>query len=139
MKTKFYLFTILTFLLLSCSSKLKILENGKRIDESLVGTWVGSEKDKQIEGAEKSWEMIRRLDGTFTLDFKFKMNGKIQQHKENGSWWIENGKFHELHDVSGKTDIYKYKVLDENRIKFISQQISVEMNNENYEFIDTRK
>ena len=40
---------------------------------------------------------------------------------------------------SGETDIYKYDVLDENRIKFISKQIKIEMTNESYEFIDTRK
>jgi hypothetical protein len=139
MRIKFLLIASTTFLFLSCSNKLVKLENNKSIDARLVGTWVGNEKDKQIEGAEKSWEMNRKSDGTFVLDFKFMIKGRTQKHIETGTWWIEKGKFHEFHDVSGKTDIYKYTVLDENRVKFTSEQMSVEMNSEIYEFIDTRK
>lgn len=139
MRIKTLLLTITLTFALSCSNKLITLENGKKIDQRLIGTWIGSEKDKQIEGAEKSWEMIRKIDGTFVLDFKLNDAGEIIEFTETGNWWVENGKFYEYHDDSGKTDIYDYIVLDENRIKFISILINVEMNSENYEFIDTRK
>ena len=83
--------------------------------------------------------MTRLADGRFTLDFTFIENGQSQKTEEKGNWWIENGIFHEYHDVSGSTDTYKYKVLNIDQIKFTSVNISVDMNSETYEFIDTRK
>ncbi len=139
MRISFYFIAFAVSLFLSCSNKLVSLKNGKKIDDRLVGTWIGSEKDKQVKGAEKSWEMIRKPDGTFILNFKIIVNEKTHKNTETGNWWIENGKFHEFHDVSGKTDIYQYKVLDANKIKFTSERINVEMSSEGYEFIDTRK
>ena len=82
--------------------------------------------------------MIRNDDGTFMLFFVFNQNDEIVNSIEEGNWWIENGKFYEYHEDSGNTDLYKYKVLDKNRIKFISENMSVEMNSESYSFIDTR-
>ncbi|MGZ5273045.1 MAG: lipocalin family protein [Kaistella sp.] len=123
----------------SCTTQLKTLENGKKIDNRLVGVWSGSEKDQQIDGIEKKWDMTRNADGTFVLDFVFTQNGRSQETQETGNWWVEGNKFYEFHEESGKTDIYTYSVLSENQIKFKSQSISVGMNNDSYEFIDTRK
>ncbi|MGZ5188043.1 MAG: lipocalin family protein [Kaistella sp.] len=123
----------------SCTTQLKTLENDKKIDNRLVGVWSGSEKDQQIDGIEKKWDMTRNADGTFVLDFVFTQNGRSQETQETGMWWVEGNKFYEFHEESGKTDIYTYSVLSENRIKFKSQSISVGMNNDSYEFIDTRK
>jgi len=132
----------LSFILLfltSCGSHLIHVSNEKQIDKRLVGTWTGSEKDDQIEGVEKKWEMQRNEDGTFTLDFNYKQKGNTYNHIEKGSWWIENGKFYEFHEDSGKTDLYRYEILDKNRIKFTAESISIEMATEKYSFIDTRK
>lgn len=130
--------TIFIFLT-SCSPQLINTKNGKQIDKRLVGTWIGSEKNKQIEGVEKSWEMKRNEDGTFVLDFKFEQDEEIYNSTEIGNWWVENGKFYEFHKESGETDLYKYEVLNKNQIKFIPESLSVEMNSDNYTFIDTRK
>ncbi|MGZ5196644.1 MAG: lipocalin family protein [Kaistella sp.] len=123
----------------SCTTQLKTLEKGREIDNRLVGVWSGSEKDQQIDGIEKKWDMTRNADGTFVLDFVFTQNGRSQETQETGNWWVEGNKFYEFHEESGKTDIYTYSVLSENQIKFKSQSISVGMNNDSYEFIDTRK
>lgn len=125
--------------LTSCATNMKSISSGKRIDNRLVGVWYGSEKDKQIEGVEKRWTMTRLEDGTFTLDFIFVENGQSQNTKETGNWWVENGVFHEYHGFSGNTDMYKYKVLNNEQIKFTAKSISMDMASENYEFIDTRK
>lgn len=138
MRVKILLGAFTAILFLSCSSHFVRLENGKSIDSRLVGSWVGSEKDKQYENVEKSWNMIRKSDGTFSIDFKYTIDGETQEFSETGNWWIEKGTFYEYHDVSEKTDIYKYQVLDENRIKFTSVLMSLEMNQEVYEFIDTK-
>lgn len=125
--------------LTSCGSHLVSVNNDKKIDKRLVGTWVGSEKEEQLEGLEKNWEMQRNEDGTFVLDFRFKRDGEIQNSIEHGNWWVENGKFYEFHEYSGKTDSYQYKVLDKDQVKFSAENIYMAMENENYTFIDTRK
>ena len=124
---------------ISCSTQMTTLENGKKIDNRLVGVWSGSEKDQQIDGVSKKWDMTRNADGTFILDFVFTQNGRTQETQETGNWWIKGNKFYEYHEESGKTDVYTYSVLNENQIKFKSQSISVGMNNDSYEFTDTRK
>lgn len=139
MKTVFIQLVLLLLVLSSCNKDLTKIASGKKIDDRLVGVWAGSEKDQQIDGVQKVWEMKRNSDGTFLLHFKMIVNGESNEHTETGKWWVQNGKFYEFHDDSGETDTYKYEVLDNNRIKFISKQINVEMNSESYEFIDTRK
>lgn len=130
---------LMTFFVVSCSTQYKTLENGKKIDNRLVGVWSGAEKDQQIDGVSKKWDMTRNADGTFILDFVFTQNGRTQEIQETGNWWIEGNKFYEYHEESGKTDVYTYSVLNENQIKFKSQSISVGMNNDSYEFTDTRR
>lgn len=130
---------LMTMFAISCSTQMTTLENGKKIDNRLVGVWSGSEKDQQIDGVEKKWDMTRNGDGTFILDFVFTQNGRTQETQETGNWWIEGNKFYEYHEESGKTDVYTYSVLNENQIKFKSQSISVGMNNDSYEFTDTRR
>ena len=139
MKTLKLIIAFGLLILTSCSTHLKTIDSGKKIDTRLIGVWYGSEKDKQVDGMEKKWEMTRLVDGTFTLNFTFIENGQSQTSKETGNWWVENGIFMEFHEVSGNTDMYKYKVLNNEQIKFIAKNISVDMASENYEFIDTRK
>ncbi|WP_332019247.1 lipocalin family protein, partial [Kaistella sp.] len=95
---------------ISCSTQLITLENGKKIDNRLVGVWSGSEKDQQIDGVSKKWDMTRNADGTFILDFVFTQNGRTQETQETGNWWIEGNKFYEYHEESGKTDVYTYSM-----------------------------
>ncbi|ACU07488.1 hypothetical protein FIC_01038 [Flavobacteriaceae bacterium 3519-10] len=134
------LFVLLVSLVFSsCSTNLLSVANGKKIDNRLVGVWSGSEKDQQLEGVEKSWDMTRNADGTFVLDFIFTQDGRSQETQETGNWWVQGNKFYEYHEESGKTDVYTYTVLNENQIKFKSESISVGMNNDGYEFIDSRK
>lgn len=135
---KFIIVFSLIFLT-SCATNIKTIDGGKQIDNRLIGVWYGSETDKQIEGVEKKWEMTRLGDGTFTLYFTFVENGQSQNIEETGSWWVKNGIFHEYHEVSGNTDIYNYKVLSTEQIKFTAKSISMDMASDDYEFIDTRK
>ncbi|WP_379965504.1 hypothetical protein [Epilithonimonas sp. UC225_85] len=128
-----------SIILISCGNTISTLSNGKQIDSRLAGEWTGSETDNQIEGMKKEWVMTRNNDGTFVLDFTFTKDGETNKTIETGNWWIQDGKFYEAHSESGLTDIYTYQVLDKNQIKFKSVNISIGMNKESYEFIDTRK
>ena len=101
---------LMTFFVVSCSTQYKTLENGMKIDNRLVGVWSGSEKDQQIDGVEKKWDMTRNADGTFVLDFAFTQNGRTQETQETGNWWVKGNKFYEYHEESGKTDVYTYSV-----------------------------
>jgi hypothetical protein len=109
-----------------------------KIDPKLVGMWKGGEKDQQIAGMEKLWVMDRRADGTFALIFTTVENCEVEQHVEKGQWWIENGEFHELHFVTGSTDVYAYTVLDDSHIKFKSKSQTMDMANKDYSFVDTK-
>ena len=122
----------------SCST-IKSLPNGKTIDKRLVGTWAGSEKDQQIKGLSKEWEMLRKEDGTFVLDFKAIAPEETQEFTEKGTWWIEQDKFFEYHTESDKTDTYKFEVLNKNEIKFEMLNTDIHFENPNYTFIDKRK
>lgn len=107
----------------------------KTYDPKLVGCWKGSEIGQQKEDLSKYWVACRFENGTSTLLFvAIDKNGKVIQETENGKWWVENGKFYELHNVSGITDIYEYEVL-ENSVKFNAIEI-MGKKNPNYTFID---
>ncbi len=109
-------------------------------DSRLVGIWTGSEKDNQEEGLSKEWTMTRNADGTFFLDFKTKMKGgKTDRFTEKGKWWVKDNKFYEYHEESDMTDVYTFEVLNINQIKFKVFEMSFDQNNNEYEFIDTRK
>lgn len=137
MKQLTFLNLILLFsLMIPCSAQLITTSEGKQIDERLVGTWEGSEKDNQMEGMTKQWTMTRNEDGTFSLDFSMTMDGETQTTQETGTWWIENWKFYEYHDYSDKTDIYEYEILNKKKVKFKSEVLAMDMNTESYEFID---
>ncbi len=129
---------MLSYLVISCTGKFTTLSNGNKIDKRLTGIWTGFEKDQQIEGLEKKWNMTRNADGTFLLDFEFTQDGTTQSTQEAGTWWVEGDKFYEFHEDSGETDVYTYTVLNENQIKFKSEKMSVGMNNNAYEFVDTK-
>ncbi|WP_415325513.1 hypothetical protein [Chryseobacterium sp. MMS23-Vi53] len=116
----------------------KAKPQANKIDKSLVGLWKGSEKDQQIDGVEKLWIMDRKEDGTFMLLFTTVQDCKVDQHVEKGQWWIENGEFHELHFDSGNTDVYTYKILDKSQVQFKSKSVSMDMNSNEYTFVDTR-
>ena len=141
MKSRLILSLItISLIIISCGTKRHFvqIENGKAIDKRLVGVWEGNESGNIIEGMSSEWEVTRNLDGTFSLVYKAELDGEIIEGTENGNWWIENGMFHEYHDVSGGTDIYNYKVLNKTQIKFKAEKMYVEVVNKNYEFIDTK-
>lgn len=133
--------SILLVSITSCGTKRFYVknENSKVIDKRLTGVWTGNESGNVVEGMSSEWKMTRNMDGTFSLEVKANSNGKITEVTEYGNWWIENGLFHEFHDVSGRTDVYHYEVLNKKQIKFKAEKISIKVANENYEFIDTKK
>jgi hypothetical protein len=105
------------------SQKTASLE-GKKFDSKLVGCWKGSETNQQMDGFSKYWVACRFENGTSTLLFiAIDKNGEVTQETENGKWWVENGKFYELHNYDNVTDIYDYEVVDNNTINFKSIEL----------------
>jgi hypothetical protein len=109
------------------------------LDPKLVGTWVGKEKDAQIEGMMKEWIMVRKANGSFELNFVVTYQGRKQTIQEKGRCWTKDGKFYEFHEASGNTDIYSYEVLNENQVRFTMESSASEFNEDVYTFIDTRQ
>ncbi|MGG5208738.1 hypothetical protein ACQWU4_07300 [Chryseobacterium sp. MIQD13] len=136
MKTKLSVMIMICFSVVLFAQKKDNMKN--QIDIKLVGSWKGEEDDQQIAGMHKSWIMHRTDDGKFLLLFVAVQDGKTTTFTEKGQWWVEDGKFYELHKADGKTDVYDYQVIDKDHVKFKASQMSLEQNNENYEFIDTR-
>ncbi len=130
---------ILSILFTACGSQLTTISNGKKIDNQLVGVWTGSEKDHQSQGTTRYWTMTRDADGTFELNFTYIEDGEKSGFIEEGTWWIEDGKFYEYHNNTQMTDIYTYKILNDKQVKFKSVKISIDMEKTDYEFIDTKK
>ncbi|MEO8238070.1 MAG: hypothetical protein ABI576_08165 [Flavobacterium sp.] len=109
----------------------------KTFDSKLVGCWKGSEIDQQQKGVAKYWVSCRFENGTSTLLFvAIDKKGKVIQTTENGKWWVENGKYYELHNYDGVTDIYNYDVID-NSIKFTAVEVMGDKNSK-YTFFDYR-
>lgn len=124
---------IITALLLT--SIIYCQESQKTIDSKLVGCWKGSEIDQQQKGTTKYWVACRFEDGKSTLLFiAINKKGEVDQHTENGKWWVENGKFYELHNFDGVTDVYDYEVI-ENSIKFKGVDVMGDSNTK-YSFYD---
>ncbi|MCD0464152.1 hypothetical protein [Flavobacterium sp. ENC] len=106
------------FVLTLLISSMGFSQETKTFDSKLVGCWRGSEADQQQKGTTKYWVACRFEDGKSTLLFiAIDKKGKVTQMTENGKWWVENGKFHELHNYDGVADVYDYEVID-NSIKF---------------------
>lgn len=123
---------LLMFALYACPNQ------AQQQDPALFGSWQGSEKDGQRKGLEKHWVMHRFEDGTFVLLFTTLEDGEIESFSEKGKWWIENGKFHEYHNNSKLTDVYDYNLIDSNHVKFKAISLAMHMEDNNYEFIDTK-
>jgi hypothetical protein len=136
-KSLLAILTMISLVFTSCLAT-KTLTNGKQIDKRLVGIWQGSEKDQQVLGMEKKWEMDKNKDGTFSLNFKAIIDGKTYEVIENGNWWVEGNTFFEYHENSGKTDIYKFTILNKKQIKFEMISTEIDFAELNYSFINTK-
>lgn len=138
MKPFMFVILLIGSFLTSCTSQLTTLPDGKKLDTRLTGMWAGSEKDQQIEGVEKKWEMNRKPNGEYTINFTFTNDEGSANTKEEGKWWVADGKYYEFHSYDNKTDVYSYSVLDPTHVKFKTINMSVEVENPEYEFIDTK-
>lgn len=133
MKKFFLLFLVFTSTFFY-SQNNKIETN--KIDPKLVGTWKGSETDQQIKGITKYWVLTRFSDGTFSIMFNMIKDCEVNSTVETGQWWVENGKYYELHFYSGNTDVYTYSFPTKNRVKY--KIVDSTIVGETYEFIDTK-
>lgn len=107
---------------LSFGQELQVIES-RTFDPKLIGCWKGSEIEQQQKGVSKYWISCRLEDGKSILLFvMIDKNGNVTQTTENGKWWVENGKFYELHNYDGVTDVYDYEVIEDS-IKFTAVEV----------------
>ncbi|MBN2637967.1 MAG: hypothetical protein JXR65_02630 [Bacteroidales bacterium] len=129
---------IISMLVLYSCSSIKSLPDGKQINKKLVGVWIGSETGNQMEEVKKEWKMTRKKDGTFILNFKATKNGKVYKWRETGTWWVSDDIFYEHHKESGKTDKYKFTILNNKQVQFKMLYSHVNFAEQDYTFIDTK-
>ena len=125
-------------LMASCKSKKQFVTNENNNSTQLVGTWKGEEKDEQIKGVTKSWEMTRKKDGTFKVEYTINEDGHVTKHSETGVWKTEGNLFYDTNDYSGGTDVYSYQLIDNDTVRFKAHNMSMPLENANYEFYDIR-
>jgi hypothetical protein len=107
---------------------------GKGIDSLLIGSWSGSEKDKERVGLEKHWIQNRSADGTYIILFIEIENGEISSYPSKGKWWVENDVFYEQSSSYILSNAYYYKILNENQVEFKAKDPFYP----DYIFIDTK-
>ena len=130
---------VLSLLLLnSCSTIYKPISLFSVVDTRLVGSWSGTEKDNENIGLEKYWVQNRTSDGRFILLLIMDRDGIVNQYATSGKWWVKNGLFYEKFDADNKTDIFRYEFLNDDIVKFSAESLSLEMENEKYQFIENK-
>ncbi len=137
MKNKLLLITIASFLLFSFITLEQ--NDDKKLKNILTGTWSGSEEGNQKEGLSKYWIKTHSKNGRFIVLFTAIQNCEVETHIEKGKWDIKDGLLYETFDIDGKTDIYSVEVIDDNTVKYKAKELSVEFNNTDYEFTETRE
>ena len=129
---------LIVFLIISFSYFGKVYSKNLQIDTCLVGTWSGSEKDEQVKDVQVNWIQYRYSNGKLVTKFTTTYLGEQSVSTETGKWWTENGKFYEKSNDAKKPDIYSYEVVDKNHIIFRAIKLATEVENNNYQFVDTR-
>ncbi|WP_343697361.1 hypothetical protein [Flavobacterium sp.] len=115
--------------------KSEVKSETKTYDPKLLGCWKGSETGQQQDGVSKYWVSCRFENGTSALLFVvIYPSGKVDQTTENGKWWVENGRYYELHNYDGVIDVYDYQVTDEG-VNFQSVELMGKKDN-TYKFTD---
>ena len=137
MKIKLFLVALCSVLLFSFVSTQS--NEDKKLKNILIGSWSGSESGNQKDGMDKYWIKTHNKNGKFIVLFTSAQNCEIETHIEKGKWWVKDGLLHETFDFDGKTDIYNIEIIDENTVKFKAKFLSVEFDNKDYEFIETRE
>lgn len=137
MKTKLFFFILTFFLLLSFTPKKT--NDDDKLKSKLTGTWSGSEEDNQQHGLTKYWIKTHNKNRTFIILFTSVENCEVQSHIEKGKWKVKDGLLYETFDSDGKTDVYTVEILDDNNVKFKAKELSLEFDNKEYEFTETRQ
>lgn len=137
MKYKIVLLVLAAFLTFSFVSLQP--NDDKKLKNTLIGTWSGSEKDNQQEGLAKYWIKTHDKNGRFIVLFTAIQNCEVETHIEKGKWEVKDGLLHETFDIDGKTDVYTIEVIDNNIVKYRAKELSVDFNNTDYEFTETRE
>ena len=130
---------LIMLLFLSVCLFSNLSANKKSVDNRLVGSWWGSEKDEQVKGVLIKWIQHRYSDGTFVTCFtNVYEDGTEDSSIEKGKWWVEKDMLFEQSKKSKKPDIYSFEVVDKDHIIFSAKKLTVKFENKNYKFVDTR-
>ena len=137
MKIKLFLVALCSVLLFSFVSTQS--NEDKKLKNILIGSWSGSESGNQIEGVTKYWIQNRNKNGTYILMYTAIKNCEATNFVEKGKWWVKDGIFYEKYDGGDNTDSYLVEVFNNDSLKFKAKSLSVDFENKDYEFTETRE
>lgn len=125
-------------LLAICFLFLSFSLQASSIDDRLVGSWQG-QRSEEGQCSFIAWKMVRTADGKFNISFYTDPEKKHLIGREKGRWEAENGRFLIFTYGVPTPDIYTYKFIDDNSVKFsnIKRDPSADCMAD-YEFIDNR-
>lgn len=85
----------------------------------LLGIWEGEIIEQ--DGTIKRWRQIRTLDGKYVTFFGYKnTEGEINEFTDNGKWWDEEARFHEVGlEEEVKPYIYSYEFYKTDCVRFV--------------------
>jgi hypothetical protein len=132
-------FKLIILLFLSFCFFSNLYAEERIIDNRLVGSWWGSEKDQQVKGVLIKWIQHRDINGTFVTYFtNVYEDGTEDSSIEKGKWWVQNDMLYEQTKGNKKPEIYNFEVVDKDHIIFSAKKLTMKMENKNYKFVDTR-
>lgn len=137
MKYKIVLLVLAAFLTFSFVALQP--NDDKKLKNTLIGTWSGSEEGKEREGLTKHWIKTNNKNGSFILLFTAIENCEVETSIQKGKWEVKDGIYYETFDNDKKTDVYTIEVIDNNTVKYRAKELSVDFNNTDYEFTETRE
>ncbi len=128
-------------ILLNCVG-MNTYAEGKPVNlDQFVGEWSGEYIHKN-KNRRDAWIQTRKADGTFKLVYKTYEYSVLSSTEINeGTWWLDGMYFYEKQNgAHDKADKYLYKLIDDNKIKFIEITTNEKTSEliQGYSFIDTR-
>lgn len=119
--------------LLSCGNAAQQKNStSKSQGKSLEGFWFGNFQ-KSGSPFQKSWQITRLSDGTFTKNEIWKIKGRMQRLNKSGIWWTKDGVYYEQDNQNKTIEMFEYKLLKNHQIEFKSKNDSTNIYIENQE------
>ena len=102
----------------------------KKIDKNLIGSWKGSDVDRNTLDITLYWFTNRFEDGTYVIMFTSGKDCNVKCWVEKGTWWTNGGKFYKLNARTDVLTTYNYKSTGVSEIFFSVKPYDTKLEND---------